>query len=89
MAARWPNDKPVRRAAKWDGLFPIDLTGPHDLAVMVDRIRALRGSLDGYDIVVTNPAGTDCVPWEAAGATWCLTGFGPQPTRDEVIAAIG
>jgi hypothetical protein len=38
--------------------------------------------------VVTNPPGTDPAPWIAAGATWCLTGFGPQPTRAEVREAI-
>ena len=26
VAARWPNRRPVRRAARWDGLFPIDQT---------------------------------------------------------------
>src|SRR2546423_9757564 len=24
LAARWPNRKPLRRAAQWDGVFPID-----------------------------------------------------------------
>src|SRR6478752_1014577 len=32
LAARWPNRKPVRRALEWDGLFPIDLPGPDELA---------------------------------------------------------
>ena len=41
-----------------------------------------------YDLVVTNPAGTDPAPWVEAGATWCLTGFGPQPTAAEVREAI-
>ena len=41
-----------------------------------------------FDVVVTNPAGTDPAPWSAAGATWCLTGFGAQPGEDEVRAAI-
>ena len=41
-----------------------------------------------FDLVVTNPAGTDPVPWAEAGATWCLTGFSNQPARDEVEAAI-
>ena len=41
-----------------------------------------------FDLVVTNPPGTDPAPWVEAGATWCLTGFGPQPTVDEVREAI-
>ena len=32
--------------------------------------------------------GTDPAPWIAAGATWCLTGFGPQPSPAAVRAAI-
>ena len=80
VAARWPNRRPVRRAARWDGLFPIDLPGPEALA-------ELRGEAAG-ELVVTNPAGTDPAPWAQAGATWCLTGFGPQPTRAEVERAI-
>ena len=88
LAARWPNRRPVRRALEWDGLFPIDLPGPEALAELVEEVRAVHPEGDGFEIVVTNPAGTDPAPWEAAGATWCLTGFGNQPTRAEVEEAI-
>jgi alkanesulfonate monooxygenase SsuD/methylene tetrahydromethanopterin reductase-like flavin-dependent oxidoreductase (luciferase family) len=87
LAARWPNRKPVRRALEWDGLFPIDLPGPDALAELTEEVRAVRPD-DAFEIVVTNPAGTDPGPWEAAGATWCLTGFGNQPQLAEVEAAI-
>jgi alkanesulfonate monooxygenase SsuD/methylene tetrahydromethanopterin reductase-like flavin-dependent oxidoreductase (luciferase family) len=86
LAARWPNRKPVRRALRWDGLFPIDLPGPDALAELTAEVRAERP--DDFEIVVTNPAGTDPGPWEQAGATWCLTGFGPTPTLAEVESAI-
>jgi hypothetical protein len=46
------------------------------------------GEAGPFEIVVTNPAGADPAPWEAAGATWCLTGFGQTPTEAEVRAAI-
>lgn len=88
LAARWPNRKPVRRAARWDGLFPIDLPGPDALAELVAEVGEERGGTEGYDFVVTNPAGTDPQPWIEAGATWCLTGFGPQPTEAEVLTAL-
>src|SRR4051795_7826375 len=87
LAARWPNRKPVRRALAWDGLFPIDLPGPEELAQLVAEVRAERPD-DGFEIVVTNPVGTDPEPWEQAGATWWLTGFGNQPTRAELEEAI-
>jgi alkanesulfonate monooxygenase SsuD/methylene tetrahydromethanopterin reductase-like flavin-dependent oxidoreductase (luciferase family) len=86
VAARWPNRRPVRRALRWDGLFPIDLPGPEALAELAAEVTAAR---DGsFDVVVTHPLGTDLAPWEAAGATWCLTGFGQDPREDEVRAAI-
>ena len=89
VAARWPNRRPMRRAARWDGIFPIDLEGPEDLAELAAEMRELRAGAEGpFDIVVTNPAGTDPAPWEQAGATWCLTGFGRDPTEAEVREAI-
>ncbi|HEY1595698.1 MAG TPA: LLM class flavin-dependent oxidoreductase [Thermoleophilaceae bacterium] len=89
VAARWPNKKPMRRAARWDGLFPIDQEEPSQLAEMVAYVNEQRGDASGeFEIVVTNPAGTDPAPWEDAGATWCLTGFGQTPTEAEVRAAI-
>lgn len=90
VAARWPHRRPLARAARWDGLFPIDLPGPEALAELAGEVEALRGPREpnGFDIVVTNPAGTDPAPWIEAGATWCLTGFGPQPAADAVRDAI-
>jgi len=90
VAARWPHRRPLRRAARWDGLFPVDLPGPEALAELAAQVRELRGAQQpgNFDLVVTNPPGTDPASWAAAGATWCLTGFGMQPTRAEVEAAI-
>jgi len=85
VASRWPNRRPLRRAARWDGLFPIELPGPDELAVLVAEVSALRDGEDGpFDFVVEVSAGEDLGPWEAAGATWVLNGFGPQPREAEV-----
>jgi alkanesulfonate monooxygenase SsuD/methylene tetrahydromethanopterin reductase-like flavin-dependent oxidoreductase (luciferase family) len=91
LAARWPNRRPVRRAARWDGICPIDLPGPEALAELVAEVTEQRkhdGTDGPFEVVVTNPPGTDPAPWEAAGATWCLIGFGPQPTEAQVRAAV-
>jgi alkanesulfonate monooxygenase SsuD/methylene tetrahydromethanopterin reductase-like flavin-dependent oxidoreductase (luciferase family) len=89
VAGRWPNKPPVRRAVRWDGFFPIDLTGPDALAEAAAEIRTLRGGASGpFDLVVDNPPGTDLAPWIAAGATWCLDEFGQQPGEAEVRGAI-
>jgi len=83
LAARWPNRRPVRRAARFDGLFPIDLPGPEALAELVAEVPPRP-----FDVVVENPAGTDLEPWVQAGATWCLTSFSNQPQLSAVRDAI-
>jgi len=88
LAARYPARRPVRRAARYDGLFPIDLPGPEALAELAAEVGELRGGANGFELVAEVPPGTDCGPWIAAGATWCLTSFGPQPALREVRAAI-
>jgi alkanesulfonate monooxygenase SsuD/methylene tetrahydromethanopterin reductase-like flavin-dependent oxidoreductase (luciferase family) len=88
VAARWPHRRPLARAARWDGLFPIDLPGPQALAELAAEVEAMREQPGPYDLVVTNPPGTDPQPWIEAGATWCLTGFGSQPSAAEVREAI-
>jgi alkanesulfonate monooxygenase SsuD/methylene tetrahydromethanopterin reductase-like flavin-dependent oxidoreductase (luciferase family) len=88
VAARWPKRKPLRRAARYDGLFPIDLPNPDALAQMADELKAMRESDGPFDIVAESLAGDDPAPWIAAGATWHLTSFGRQPTRAEVEEAI-
>ena len=89
VAARWPNRRPLRRAARWNGLFPIELPGPDALAVLADELRGLRGESSGpFDLVVETSPGADLRPWENAGATWVLTSFGSQPREAEVREAI-
>ncbi len=88
-ASRWPNRRPLRRAARWDGLFPIELPGPEAMAELAAEIHALRPpSAQRFDLVAEVPPGGDPEPWVAAGATWVLTGFGMQPRLREVREAI-
>ena len=90
VAARWgTRRRPLQRAARWDGVFPIDLPGPDALRQVVDEIHALRGSRsDPFDVVVEVPAGEPTAPWVAAGATWVLTAFDSQPRLADVAGAI-
>jgi alkanesulfonate monooxygenase SsuD/methylene tetrahydromethanopterin reductase-like flavin-dependent oxidoreductase (luciferase family) len=88
-AARWPNRRPLRRAVHWDGVFVIELPGPAELATLAGEISTAR-DLGSFDLVAEIEPGEDPQPWEAAGATWVLTGFGSQPraaTVRETIAA--
>jgi len=88
VAARWPNRRPVRRAVRWDGLFPIELPGPDALAELAQEIRDARGDSTGFDIVAEVNPGEDPEPWVRAGATWIFTDFGRQPRADQVRETI-
>jgi alkanesulfonate monooxygenase SsuD/methylene tetrahydromethanopterin reductase-like flavin-dependent oxidoreductase (luciferase family) len=90
VAANWPHRRPLRRAARWDGLFPIDVPGPEQLAELADQIRQARAGSggDSFDLVVEAPPGADARAWEAAGATWVLTSIEPQPQEREIRGVI-
>jgi alkanesulfonate monooxygenase SsuD/methylene tetrahydromethanopterin reductase-like flavin-dependent oxidoreductase (luciferase family) len=89
VAGRYPNRRPLRRAARWDGFFPIEMPGPEALAEMRDELLSLRGDSEGqFELVAEVDPGEDPGPWADAGATWVLTDFGRQPRLDEIHAAI-
>jgi len=69
--------KPMRRAARYQGFFPVNLEHPDQLAEIVVHLTRLRreagrDAIGSYDIVVAIPPGTDPAPYAHAGATWCL-----------------
>ena len=71
---------PLRRAARYQGFFPIDLEGPDQLAEVVADLARLRREIgtdlmDPYDIVAALPPGTDPAPYASAGATWWMVEF--------------
>lgn len=80
VAARYGNPAPLRRAARWDGVFPIDMKEPEQLAEVVAGVRAHRPR-PGFDVVATGRPGRDPAPWRAAGATWWLVGLGAEDCR--------
>ena len=82
VAGRYPNRRPVRRAARYDGLFPIDLPGPDGVAQLAAELPA------GKELIVTGKPGEDLEPWASAGATWWLAGFGRDPSAAAVRAAL-
>ncbi|MEI8409006.1 MULTISPECIES: LLM class flavin-dependent oxidoreductase [unclassified Kribbella] len=82
------NLKPIRRAARYDGYFPVNLTSPDQVASAVAVLESERGSLDGFDVVIALEPTTDGRPWAAAGATWCLTDCDPASLRLADVQAV-
>lgn len=77
-ATRFGNRKPLERAARLDGVFPIGLEGPDDLRSVIADLADLGAPVgDRFDVCVNLLAGTEPADWEAAGATWGVTHVGP------------
>jgi alkanesulfonate monooxygenase SsuD/methylene tetrahydromethanopterin reductase-like flavin-dependent oxidoreductase (luciferase family) len=86
IAGYWPNRRPMRRAARWDGAVPLFESARHGQAPTPDEVRELAAFLaqhrgedaDGpypYEIVVGGSSRTDAGaellgPLVEAGATW-------------------
>ncbi|MEV0237937.1 LLM class flavin-dependent oxidoreductase [Nonomuraea sp. NPDC050786] len=84
VAGFWPNRKPMRRAARWDGAVPLFGPGSHGYAPPADQVRELvsyvreqRQDDSPFEIVVggVSPAETSKArdllgPLQEAGATW-------------------
>jgi len=73
LAGRWPYKNPMRRAARFEGLFLIDLDGPDQLRDARAFVAAERGSVAGFDFVVQGTPDENPTPWADAGATWWMT----------------
>ncbi len=89
-AAGFPGKvRPMRRAARLDGFFPINLTSPDQLAEVVAQVDALREDRNRpYDYVVEVEPGADVASYVDAGATWCLTGFDPEATSVDKVRGV-
>ncbi|CAN5509527.1 hypothetical protein BH18ACT1_BH18ACT1_15320 [soil metagenome] len=87
FAARGSATRPVRRAARFDGIFPIEVDDTQ-LAHTVDLVVAERGDLEGFDVAVLGIPGIDVDALAARGATWVLWSYLPGESAAEVRAGI-
>jgi alkanesulfonate monooxygenase SsuD/methylene tetrahydromethanopterin reductase-like flavin-dependent oxidoreductase (luciferase family) len=79
------NARPLRRAAHYDGFFPINLEHPDQLAEITAAFTgSRRDTASPFDIAVALPPGADPAPYAGAGATWWLTEFEPAVSLDQV-----
>jgi len=83
FAARGDARRPVRRAARFDGLFAIEVDLDGFIAMMA-IIEEERGGRVGFDAAVLATPGADLARLEDAGATWAMWGFRPGATVAEV-----
>ncbi|RMH77443.1 MAG: LLM class flavin-dependent oxidoreductase [Actinomyces sp.] len=89
LAARGRAPRPVRRAARFDGIFPIEIDAD-DYRWIVDTLVATRGSLDDFDIVVHAERDGSVPGWADEHVTWVLESEPEEVDPDrlaEVVAA--
>lgn len=101
-AGRWPNRRPLARAARLQGYFPIFghsdepvLPPAADLTALRADLRRL-GAPDGYDLVIVcalrrmalADRGRAVATAQGCGVTWLLEGFAPGRPAAEVEAVV-
>ncbi len=85
VAGIWPSRRPLRRAARWDGVFPIKEGGmsplsTEEVARIIAYVREHRTGGDPFDVVLSGESEGDgpvalketLADYAAAGATWWL-----------------
>ncbi len=89
-AAGFPgNVRPLRRAARYNGFFPVNLEHPDQLAEITAAIaNSRRDTASPFDIAIALPPGGDPAPYARAGATWWLTEFEPTVSLDQVRSVL-
>lgn len=95
----WPGKRPFRRAANWDGVFPIgkdqDLM-PDDIRAMLAYIGEHRTAISPFDVIVNGRVyGTNFMEnpvsvqdYEDAGVTWWMDVFWGGVPIDRVRAHV-
>ena len=81
VAVTWPHRRPLRRAARWDGVAPIRVgerglepVTPDDVREMLAIVRELRETDEPFDVLMWVLSGTtaSAAEYEAAGVTWIV-----------------
>lgn len=88
VASRFPTKAPVRRAAQWDGWFPIGLERPEELVGLLEYAHEHRTATAPFDVALQGLPDDDPAPWAAVGATWWLVRFEPFGLRAADVGAV-
>lgn len=83
FAARGGALAPVRRAARYDGLYPIEMD-ERELRTAIAEVVRLRGDLDGFDVMTRPGPQLPTSLLGDLGVTWLVTG--PDPGQAGALA---
>jgi alkanesulfonate monooxygenase SsuD/methylene tetrahydromethanopterin reductase-like flavin-dependent oxidoreductase (luciferase family) len=87
VGARWPNRRPLRRAARYQGVFAINVASPEDADQLCSVMGALRAGAEAgpFDVVLAPEPGLAPRRWADAGVTWLLTPFSQFGTHPDDV----
>jgi alkanesulfonate monooxygenase SsuD/methylene tetrahydromethanopterin reductase-like flavin-dependent oxidoreductase (luciferase family) len=93
VAGFYGNSRPLHRAIRYQGFFPVGIEHPDQLAEISAEIRRLgRETSDGaaapFDIAVELDPGSDPAPYAASGATWGLVAFPWNPVSVDQVRGV-
>jgi alkanesulfonate monooxygenase SsuD/methylene tetrahydromethanopterin reductase-like flavin-dependent oxidoreductase (luciferase family) len=100
VAATLPHKRPLRRAARWDGVCPIQNAGRPVTAEQVRELLAIihetRPATEPFDVALAgytgdlsrDEAAAQLAPLAEAGVTWWQEGVLPDNTLDDLRAQI-
>jgi probable F420-dependent oxidoreductase len=101
IAATWPVQRMLRRAARWDGVYPLSHGGaglsPDETRALAKSVGELRTSGEPFEIVCQGQTQGDgksadaaqIAAYEAAGGTWWVELRYPwEASLDELIARV-
>jgi alkanesulfonate monooxygenase SsuD/methylene tetrahydromethanopterin reductase-like flavin-dependent oxidoreductase (luciferase family) len=90
VAGYYGKPRPLRRAARYQGFFPVNLEGPDQLAEIVADLASLRDGdpAEPYDVIADLAPGTDPGPYGAAGATWWVVDFPADAVTVDLVRGV-
>jgi alkanesulfonate monooxygenase SsuD/methylene tetrahydromethanopterin reductase-like flavin-dependent oxidoreductase (luciferase family) len=93
VAGFYGKSRPLRRAIRYQGFFPVGIEHPDQLAEVSAELRRLgRETSDDagkpFDIAVELDPGSDPAPYAAAGATWGLVAFPWNPVSVDQVRGV-
>jgi alkanesulfonate monooxygenase SsuD/methylene tetrahydromethanopterin reductase-like flavin-dependent oxidoreductase (luciferase family) len=93
VAGFYGKSRPLRRAIRYQGFFPVGIEHPDQLAEISGELRRLGretrdGAAEPFDIAVELDPGSDPAPYAAAGATWGLVAFPWNPVSVDQVRGV-
>jgi alkanesulfonate monooxygenase SsuD/methylene tetrahydromethanopterin reductase-like flavin-dependent oxidoreductase (luciferase family) len=82
VAGLYGRPRPLRRAARYQGFFPVNLEHPDQLAEIADALPR------GHDLIASLPPGVDPAPYVEAGATWWVVEIPSESATADTVRGV-